>query len=78
VDHAGWLRENHSWQSYFRTLLLSEDSLSREYLDQDYIGYLMGQHMKGKIKVSYGLMRVLTFEIFLRRFMASGAGATSR
>jgi len=70
VDHAGWLREEDSWKSYFRAMLLSGDSLSKEYLDQEYIGYLMAQHAKAKIKVSYGLMRVMAFELFLRRFMA--------
>lgn len=70
VDHIGWLREEDSWKSYFAALLLSSDSLSGKYLDREYIGYLMRQHMKGKTRASYWLMRVLTFEIFLRRFIA--------
>lgn len=70
VDHSGWLRTEDSWKSYFRTLMLSDNSLSREYLDQSYVGYLMGAHEAGKINASYRLMRLVTFEIFLRRFMA--------
>jgi asparagine synthase (glutamine-hydrolysing) len=70
VDHAGWLRENDSWKCYFRDMLLRDRSLSREYTDQSYVGYLMGAHEKGRIKASYGLMRLVTFEIFLRRFIA--------
>jgi len=70
VDHAGWLRENDSWKRYFGDMLLSDKSLCREYIDQSYVGYLMGAHEKGRIKASYGLMRLVTFEIFLRRFIA--------
>jgi asparagine synthase (glutamine-hydrolysing) len=70
VDHAGWLRGNDSWKRYFRTRLLSDDSLSRQYLDQSYLGYLMGEHEAGRINASYRLMRVVTVEIFLRRFLA--------
>jgi len=70
VDHAGWLRENDSWKRYFRDMLLSDRSLSRGYIDQNYVGCLMGAHEKGRVKASYGLMRLVTFEIFLRRFIA--------
>jgi hypothetical protein len=70
VDHAGWLRTNDSWKRYFRTLLLSSDSHSREYLDQSYIGYLIAEHEAGRINASYRIMRLVTFEIFLRRFLA--------
>ncbi len=70
VDHAGWLRTNDSWKSYFRTLLLSNDSLSKEYLDQNYISYLFGAHEEGRVNASFRIMRLVTFEIFLRRFLA--------
>jgi asparagine synthase (glutamine-hydrolysing) len=70
VDHAGWLRTNDSWKSYFRTLLLSGGSLSKEYLDQNHISYLIEGHVAGRIDASHRLMRLVTFEIFLRRFLA--------
>jgi asparagine synthase (glutamine-hydrolysing) len=70
VDHAGWLREEDSWKSYFRAMLLSPGSLSKEYLDQEYISYLLTAHAKAKVKASYGLMRLVAFELFLRRFIA--------
>ena len=70
VDHAGWLRTNDSWKCYFRTLLLSNDSLSKEYLDKNYIGYLFDAHQEGRINASYRIMRLVTVEIFLRRFLA--------
>jgi asparagine synthase (glutamine-hydrolysing) len=70
VDHASWLRTNDSWKCYFRTLLLSSGSLSKEYLDQNYISYLIGGHEEGKINASFRTMRLVTFEIFLRQFLA--------
>jgi asparagine synthase (glutamine-hydrolysing) len=70
VDHGGWLRENDSWKRYFRDMLLSDRSLSREYIDQAYVSYLMREHEAGRINASYRLMRVITVEIFLRRFLA--------
>ncbi|MBM4445645.1 MAG: asparagine synthase [Chloroflexi bacterium] len=70
VDHGGWLRANDSWKRYFRDLLLSEGSLSREYIDQAYVSYLMREHEAARINASHRLMRVITVEIFLRRFMA--------
>jgi asparagine synthase (glutamine-hydrolysing) len=70
VDHASWLRTNDSWKCYFRALLLSSSSLSKEYLDQNYISYLIGEHEEGRIDASYRIMRLVTFEIFLRKFLA--------
>jgi hypothetical protein len=70
VDHDGWLRANDGWKCYFRTLLLSSGSLSKEYLDQNYISHLIGGHEEGRINASYKIMRLATFEIFLRQFLA--------
>jgi asparagine synthase (glutamine-hydrolysing) len=63
MDQDGYLRASDSWKCYFRTLLLSNDSRLKEYLNQNYISYLIGEHEKGRI------MRPLTLEIFLRQFL---------
>jgi asparagine synthase (glutamine-hydrolysing) len=70
VDWDGWLRTSDSWKSYYRTLLLSSSSLSKEYLNQDYISWLIDEHEKGRINAAYRLMRPLSFELFLRQFLA--------
>ncbi len=70
VDQDGYLRANESWKTYFRSLLLESGSLSREYLNQDYISYLFTEHEKGTMNAAYGLMRLVAFELFLRLFMA--------
>jgi asparagine synthase (glutamine-hydrolysing) len=70
VDHPGWLRAHEGWRRHFRTLLLSDESLSKQYLDQSYMSYLMAEHARGRIDASYRLMRVVTFEMFLRRFLS--------
>jgi hypothetical protein len=70
ADWDGWLRANGSWRQYFSTLLLSSDSLLKEYLNQDYIKWLIEEHNKGKIDAAYKIMRPATLEIFLRQFMA--------
>lgn len=70
VDHPGWLRGNDSWKSYCGTLLLSSESLSKEYFDQDYIRYLIDGHQEARFNASYRIMRLMTIEIFLRRFMS--------
>ena len=69
VDHDGWLRANGSWKRYYRTLLLSNDSRLKEYLDQNYISYLIGEHEKGRINAAYKIQRPVTLEIFLRQFL---------
>ncbi len=42
----------------------------KEYLNQDYISYLMAEHEKGRIDAAYRLYRPMTLEIFLRQFLA--------
>jgi asparagine synthase (glutamine-hydrolysing) len=70
VDQVGWMRMNDGWRSYFKTLLLDSGSASREYLDQDYIGCLIKQHEEGARDNSAKILRLATFEIFLRQFLA--------
>jgi len=69
VDWHGWLRTSESWKRYFGTLLLSSSSLSKEYLNQDYISWLIDEHEKGRINAAYKIMRPVSLELFLRRFL---------
>jgi len=69
VDHDGWLRTNDSWKRYYTTLLLSNDSRLKEYLDQNYIRYMIEEHQKGTIQAAYKIQRPVTLEIFLRQFL---------
>lgn len=69
VDEIHWLRTNDSWKSYFRTLLLSNRSLSKEYFDQDYVSRLISEHEEGKRNTSFEIMRIATIELFMRQFL---------
>ncbi len=69
VDHDGWLRTNDSWKRYYTTLLLSNDSRLKEYLDQNYIRYMIEEHQRGTIQAAYKIQRPVTLEIFLRQFL---------
>jgi hypothetical protein len=71
VDEAGWMRRDDGWKTYFRTLLLDRSSASREYLDQNYIGSLIKQHEQGARDNSAKILRLATFELFLKQFMTS-------
>jgi asparagine synthase (glutamine-hydrolysing) len=68
IDEVGWMRVNADWKSYFRALLLASNSALREYLDQDYIRCLIEQHEEGTCDNSAKILRLATFELFLRQF----------
>jgi asparagine synthase (glutamine-hydrolysing) len=69
LDHVHWLRTNDSWKSYFRTLLLSSGSLSKEYFDQKYVKYLIEEHEEGRSNTSVEIMRIATVELFMKQFL---------
>ncbi|MBI4282442.1 MAG: hypothetical protein HY672_03020 [Chloroflexi bacterium] len=64
-----WLRADENWRRYFKELLLDESAMSREYLNQEYIKHLIHQHEVGRRDNSAKIMRLATFELFLRKFM---------
>ncbi len=66
-----WIRENKKWKNYFRKLLLSKDSLSRKYFNQNYIDKLMQEHTQNKKDNSRKLSYLVTFELFLRKFVTT-------
>jgi asparagine synthase (glutamine-hydrolysing) len=70
VDEAGWLRVSSEWKEYFGHLLLDPSSASREYVEQDYIRLLIQQHEDGTRDNGNKILRLATFELFLRQFLS--------
>lgn len=71
VNFDEWLRVNEDWRSYFKKLLLTESSISKKYLNQNYIKHLIRQHEAGKCDNSIKILYLATFELFLRQFFAN-------
>jgi asparagine synthase (glutamine-hydrolysing) len=69
VDEAGWLRVSDEWKTYFRGLLLDPTSASREYVQQDYIRSLIQEHEDGTRDNGNKILRLATFELFLKQFL---------
>lgn len=78
IDDAGWLRANPEWKEYVRDLLFDPGSDSKEYFEQDYVRILVHQHEDGMTDNADKIMRLLTFELFLRQFMTAGPGISIR
>lgn len=70
IDDVGWLRTSSAWGEYIRDLLLVPGSLSREYFQQDYVRYLVEEHREGSANHADKVLRLATFELFLRQFIA--------
>ncbi len=69
VDFEDWLRTNENWKNYFKELLLSDDSLSKKYFNQDFIKKLFEEHESGKCNNSLKIIYIASFELFLEVFM---------
>lgn len=69
IDDVGWLRASSAWKKYIRDLLLSPGSASREYFQQDYVQSLINEHQDGTRDNADRILRLVTFELFLRQFM---------
>ncbi len=69
IDDAGWLRASSEWRKYIRDLLLVPNSASREYFQQDYVQSLINEHQDGTRDNADKILRLVTFELFLRQFM---------
>jgi asparagine synthase (glutamine-hydrolysing) len=71
VNLKEWLRVNEDWRGYFKTLLLTETTISKKYFNQDFIKLLIQQHEAGKSDNSFKILYLATFELFLRQFFAN-------
>ena len=65
-----WLRVNQNWRKFARDTLLSDNACIKDYCRQDFIETLIEEHESGKndhfMKINY----LITFELFLRMFVA--------
>jgi len=69
VNYAEWFRTNENWNEMFSELVLDKNSLSKKYLNQEYINTLLQQHKNRKKNNHIKLLYILTFELFLRQFL---------
>jgi len=70
VDFDGWLRTNDNFRKYLKELLLSNHSISKQYLNQHYITRIFQEHNSGKRNDAIKLLHLATFELFLRLFFS--------
>ena len=70
VEFDEWLRTDENWKNYFRELLLSENTVSKKYLNQDFMSKLIQEHENGKQNNSMKILYLASFELFLRLFMS--------
>ncbi|MCU0851001.1 MAG: asparagine synthase-related protein [Candidatus Thermoplasmatota archaeon] len=68
VNFEEWFRTNKSWQSFFRDLLLTENTSSKKYFNQSYIQQLFEEQIEGKKNNIMKLMYLATFELFNKIF----------
>lgn len=73
VEFNEWLRTDENWKNYFRELLLSENTVSKKYLNQDFISKLIQEHENGKQNNSMKILYIASFELFLRLFMGESS-----
>jgi asparagine synthase (glutamine-hydrolysing) len=72
VNFEEWFRTDENWNSFFEELLLNESSLSKKYINQDYVKTIFDNLKKGKgIRFIRDPMRIIylaSFELFLKLF----------
>lgn len=72
VNFEEWFRTDENWNSFFKELLLNESSLSKKYINQDYVKTIFDNLKKGKgIRFIRDPMRIIylaSFELFLKLF----------
>lgn len=69
VNFNEWLKTNENWKKYFRELLLTEETASKEFINQNYVKTLIDDHEKGKSENSMKILFIASFELFLRIFI---------
>ena len=65
-----WLRVNPKWRKFARDTLLSEDACIKDYCRQEFIETLIEEHESGKANHFNKINYLITFELFLRMFVA--------
>jgi len=70
VNFDEWFCNNKKWHDYFLKLLLGQDTIcTKKYLNKDYIERLFQEHFSGQKDNSMKLLRIATFELFLKLFL---------
>jgi hypothetical protein len=67
IDYDDLLRNNKEYRNYMKKMI--EKVKKREYFNSEYIDELWRSHMKGKRNCSMLLGLLVTFELFLERFV---------
>ena len=75
VPLDAWFRGD--LREFVHDLLLSSESRSRIYLNQEYVGRLIRDHLTGRQDNAYRLWAVLTFEVWLRALPGWAARASA-
>ena len=65
-----WLRVNPNWRKFARDTLLSENACIKDYCRQEFIKTLIEEHESGKVNHFNKINYLITFELFLRMFVA--------
>jgi asparagine synthase (glutamine-hydrolysing) len=69
VPVATWLREGH--RHLIPSLLLSERARSRGFLNNDYVAYLLRNHLEGRTNYAAQLFTLASLELWFRVFIDS-------
>lgn len=66
-----YVRTNMQWKNAIHELLLNEESLiyKKDFFKIDGVRKLVQEHESGKADHTYRITRILTFELFLRKFL---------
>jgi len=65
-----WVRTNAKWRQFTRDTLLSPNACIREFCRQEFIQQLVEDHETGRAYHFGRINQLLTFELFLRMFVA--------
>ena len=65
-----WLRVNQNWREFARDTLLSENTCLKDFCRQDFIRTLIEEHESGKVNHFMKINYLISFELFLRMFIA--------
>lgn len=65
-----WLRVNPNWKKFARDTLLSENACIQDHCRQEFIETLIEEHEGGKVNHFNKINYLITFELFLRMFIA--------
>lgn len=69
ADYNDWIRDNTKIKEYIYSILLSEKTIDRGYINRNFIKEILNCHMSGKKNYAQTIGLLLTFELFNRFFI---------